>query len=171
MRVLVHQQFHLGHHYQYLAHLLPSMIPLVDEIVVAITPDGASSPEFRSFLAPFDSHVQFDVTLPAADPRLLRQERWRLHNDLRRAVRRSRPDYVLVPSGDAHATFLPMFHLAGAGALPYKCPAEFGIHYGLGTAAVRSQDKIKDWVQRKNFTWSGANRIHVVSFLFYEQFR
>lgn len=171
MRVLVHQQFHLGHHYQYLAHLLPSLIPLVDEVVVAITPAGAASVEFRSFLASFDTHVQFDVILPVADPSLPRKQRWRLHNDLRRAVRRTRPDYVLVPSGDAQATFLPVFHLSGLGALPYHCPAEFGIHYGLGTGAVGMPAKIKDWIQRKNFVWSGANRIHVVSFLFYEQLR
>ena len=171
MRVLVHQQFHLGHHYQYLSHLLPSLIPLVDEVVVAITPAGASSVEFGAFLAAFEGRVQFEVILPVADPSLPRKERWRLHNDLRRAVRRTRPDYVLVPSGDAQATFLPVFHLTGLGALPDNCPAEFGIHYGLGTGAVRIQAKIKDWIQRKNFVWSGANRIHVVSFLFYEQFR
>ena len=171
MRVLVHQQFHLGHHYQYLAHLLPSLIPLVDEVVVALTAAGASSSEFRAFLEPFATRVQFDMSLPTADPRLLRKERWRLHNDLRRAVRRTRADYVLVPSGDAQATFLPVFHLTGLGALPHNCPVEFGIHYGLGTGAVGIQAKFKDWIQRKSFVWSGANRIHVVSFLFYEQFR
>jgi glycosyltransferase involved in cell wall biosynthesis len=171
VRVLVHQQFHLGHHYQYVAHLLPSLIPLVDEVVVAITPDGASSTEYRAFLAPFEPRVGFDVILPDATPSLPRKQRWRLHNDLRCAVRRTRPDYVLVPSGDAQATFLPVFHLAGLGALPYHCPAEFGIHYGLGIGAVGMLAKIKDWLQRKNFVWSGANRVHVVSFLFYEQFR
>ena len=171
MRVLIHQQFHLGHHYQYLTHLLPPLISLADEVIVAITALGSSSIEFQTFLAPFKPRVQFDASLPPADPRLVRKERWRLHNDLRHAVRRHRPDYVLVPSGDAQATFMPVFHLAGFGAVPYRCPAEIGIHYGLGSASVGIVPRAKDWLQRKNFVWSGIHRIHVVSFLFYEQLR
>ena len=59
MRILIDQQFHQGHHYQYVGHLLPSLVE-AGEVVVATTGEGQASKEFESFLAPFADRVRFD---------------------------------------------------------------------------------------------------------------
>ena len=63
MRVLIDQQFHRGHHYHYIAHLLPALIRAVDDVVVAVTPVGLASEEFQSILASFAPHVRFEPIL------------------------------------------------------------------------------------------------------------
>ena len=88
MRVLVYQQFHPGHHYAYLHHLLPRLARVADEVVVALTPEGRASPEFATFLEPFEGLVRFDATLPSGHDRVIKNQRFRVYLDLRHAVRR-----------------------------------------------------------------------------------
>ena len=168
MKVLIDQQFHLGHHYQYLAHLLPALTQMVPEVVVAITAAGRASTEFSSFLTEFTQHVTFMPVLPEASPGVPLNERWRVHQDLREVVRRVRPDYVLIPSGDAQSTLMAPFHLSGLGSVPGRIPCEIGIHFGLGAAATSPKARLKDKAIQMNLALSGARRVHVVNFLFYE---
>ena len=169
MRVLVHQQFHLGHHYIYLSHLLPRLRDIAADVVVALTPAGLKSAEFAAFLEPLVDRITFDPSLPEADTRALMMERWRLHGDLRKTVRRVKPDYVLVPSGDAHATAMSAFNVAGLGAVPGHVPCELGVHFGLGSGAADAKAKVRDRLNQLSLAASGLTRVHFVNHLFYEQ--
>lgn len=171
MRVLIDQQFHLGHHYQYLNQLLPTLIPLVDEVVVAITEAGRGSQEFASFLAPFERTVRIESVLPYANPGVPMGERLRVHRDLRRIVRDLAPDYVLIPSGDAQVTAMPLFRVSGLGAVPGRIPCELGIHFGTGSVGPRLTDRLRDVLNRANLGATGAKRLHFVNHLFYERLR
>src|SRR3990172_9411957 len=163
MRVLVQQQFHPGHFYQYAAYLLPAVLECTNDVVVAVTPQGFRSTEFESYLAPFSGKVRFDTSLPDADPALPLAERLKVHRVLRRTVRAVAPDYVLIPSGDAESTFMSAYRIAGAGSVPSRVPCELGIHYGSG--------RPRDWLTTLNFLASGATRVHLVNHLYYEQVR
>ena len=88
MRVLIYQQFHPGHHYRFLHHLIPALAQVADDIVVALTPEGRASDEFRLLLEPHAAIARFDATLPPGLERVLKQETWQLHTDMRDAVRR-----------------------------------------------------------------------------------
>ena len=79
MRILIDQHFHLGHHYHYIAHLLPALLAQQDEAIVAVTPEGMRSSEFVEILKPFAERVQFEPRLTAASPWLPLHERWRVH--------------------------------------------------------------------------------------------
>lgn len=171
MRVLIYQQFHLGHHYQYVAFLLPELVRVVDKVIVAITPAGQASAEYQSFLAPFEDRVTFAPVVPPASPGTPLSERWRTHRDLRRLVWEVGPDYVLIPSGDAQTTMMAPWRLSGAGALPGHIPCEVGIHFGLGSAASGFSTKVKDGLFGLDLALSGARRIHLVNFMFYEGLR
>jgi glycosyltransferase involved in cell wall biosynthesis len=171
MRVLIDQQFHLGHHYQYLAHLLPALTPLVDEVVVATTREGQTSDQFQSLLAPFSTQVRFEPILPAASPWMPMGERWRLHRDLRRVVRQLAPDYVLLPSGDGQSTAMGLFRVVGLGAVPGGRPCEVGIHFGSGRAAVGRSARVRDVLNRLNLSTASVRRVHLVNLLFYEDVR
>src|SRR4051812_48751086 len=98
MKVLVYQQLHAGHYYYYLHFLLPALLEITDDVVVAITDEGRRSAEFADMLAPFASSVTFDTGSPSGHGRAMKRERWKLHTDLRDAVIRTKPDYVLAPS-------------------------------------------------------------------------
>ena len=63
MRLLIHQQYHLGHHYHYVAHLLPALMGHVEDIVVAVTEQGRHSPEFDALLAPYSPNAMVGFTI------------------------------------------------------------------------------------------------------------
>jgi len=171
MRILIDQHFHLGHHFHYIAHLLPALLAQQDEVIVAVTPEGLRSSEFGEILKPFAERVQFEPLLTAASPWLPLSERWRVHRELRAAVKRTKPDYVLIPSGDAQTTAMSGYRGLGQGALPGRTPCEVGIHFGLGSAASTTPDHIRDTLNRINLSMCGAERVHIVNLLFYETSR
>lgn len=170
MRVLIEQQFHLGHHYQYVAHLLPALSRLVDEVVVAITPAGCASKEFASSLAPFSDRVRFEAILPEATPSYPMGERLEVHRALRRAVTAIAPDYVLIPSGDAQVTAMALYRWTARGSLPNPVPCEVGIHFGSGRDAG-AKTRFRDLLNGVNLGLSGCKRIHLVNHLFWERVR
>lgn len=168
MKVLVHEQHHIGHHYNYLRHLLPRLADLVEEVVVAITPEGQRSEEFQTFLAPLEGRLSFAPILPEADARTPLRERWRLHRTLRHTVKQLKPDYVLAPTGDSYSTVMGLYRLAGVGGLPGRVPAEVGIHFGLGAAARTGGERLRDHVRAWGLLLAGWRRVHFVNLLYHE---
>ncbi len=168
MKVLVDQQFHLGHHYHYIAHLLPGLIGRGDDVVVAVTQEGLESVEFNNLLARFSDAVRFEPILPYASPSIPMGERAKVHRDLRDLVKTARPDYVLIPSGDAQTTAMAWWHCTGRGAVPGHVPCEVGIHLGSGRAASTPAKRLRDVANRLNLGLSGARRVHLMNLLFYE---
>jgi glycosyltransferase involved in cell wall biosynthesis len=169
MRVLVYQQFHPGHHYAYLHHLLPHLIDVTSDVVVAITREGLESREFATYLAPFNDRVRFDASLPQGHERVVKNQRFRVYLDVRTAVRRIRPDHVLIPSGDPHTTVMGLFRLAGLGGMPRRCPAEIGIHFGHGAADAGGRAAFRERLNEAKLALAGWDRVHLVNLLFYEQ--
>src|SRR3954471_15615827 len=92
VRVLLYEQWHSGHHYHYLHHLLPSLIALVDEVVVAVTPYGRESIEFKNLVEPLAGRVRIEACVPAANQAMGLGDRPRIHRNLRETVERVRPD-------------------------------------------------------------------------------
>jgi glycosyltransferase involved in cell wall biosynthesis len=170
MRVLIDQQYHLGHHYHYIAHLLPTLVETAGEVIVAVTPQGLESEEFTNFLATFSPQVRFLPILPNAKPWLPLDERVRVHRALRDAVREQRPDYVLMPSGDAQATAMASYRGLLQGTLPDRVPCEAGIHLGTG-ASGSGVRRALDVLNAINLACSGLRRVHVVNLLFLEFIR
>jgi glycosyltransferase involved in cell wall biosynthesis len=168
MRVLVYEQFHSGHYYHFVRYLLPELLKITDDVVVSITRQGRESTEFAAILAPFLGQVTFDATLPYGHDRVIRDEKWKLHADLREAVRRNEPDYVLLPSGDQQTRVMGLFRLAGLGGLPGRCPGEVGIHMGRG-AGASDLGQIRDRVDEFRLACSGWTRVHVMNLLFHER--
>src|SRR5262249_51795816 len=120
--------------------LLPSLVDLVGTVDVAITSEGRNSFEFQTYLAPLEDRVAFHPVLALERP----TDRLRLHLNLREAVRRFRPEYVLVPSGDAETSPMGLFRTWGRGALPGDPLGEVGIHYGYGTREAGCKAQAKD---------------------------
>lgn len=169
MRILVYQHFHPGHHLSFVGHLLPALGELGAEVVVALTEEGLASQEFEQFLAAHREWVRFDASLPPWRDRVTRNRRLQMHLDLRNEIRRCRPDYVLVPSGDQHTIMMGLFHLTGLGGLPGGRPGEVGIHWGRGHGATTPKERVKDVVDWLKLALAGWDQVHVANPLFYEQ--
>ena len=165
MKTLIVENMHRGHYYGYLRYILPPLADLVDSVDVAITAEGRNSPEFQADLAALEDRVTFHSTLPSVAPK----DRLRLHRNLRDAVRRFRPDYVLVPSGDAQTSPMGLFRLLGRGGLPGGAQGEVGIHYGYGSREIGRRDQAKDLFFLATQHVSSWRRIHFANLLFYEK--
>jgi len=170
MRVLIHQQAHLGHHYQYVGHLLPSLLSASNDVVVAVTPAGLASEEFGSYLKAFSGRVQFEPALPETSPAYAFRDRLAAYRSLRESVTQFQADHVLIPSGDAQATAMAAHRVIGQGAVPGRIPCEVGIHFGVGRASSSVKGTIRDKLNLWNLGLSGS-KVHLVNLLFYEEAR
>lgn len=168
MRVLVHEQFHFGHFYQYVHHLLPLLIDLVDEVIVPVPDKNRETVEFSSLIGPFLGRISIDSNLPYEVPKMTVRQRIRLHGNLRDAIRRIRPDYVFIPSADGQTSAIGFFRLCGLGDLSRNVPVEAGIHYGLGKTAISFRDRMKDALYYQTFLLSPWTNIHFVNAALYE---
>jgi glycosyltransferase involved in cell wall biosynthesis len=168
MRVLLYEQFHSGHYYHCHHHILPRLIGLVDEVVVAVTPLGRSSSEFKSLLEPFADSVHIDDSVPMVNPQMAMGDRFQMYANLCAAVDRVRPDYVLVPTADGQTTAMGLSRLMGRGRLPHKARGQAGVHFGLGPAKVTAKDHAKDFFYETTWRLSTWEKIHVNNMSLYE---
>lgn len=171
MRVLILEQEFQGHHYLYLSHIIPALAGLVDEVVVATTERGARSLEYEKLLAPLADRFTLDASLPPSDPSLSLRTRFELRRNINDAVRRVKPDYLLVPSGDGPTLAMGLARAAGRGGVPGRIPAEVGIHYGYGLAEVGAKNRLKDLIYAQAQRLSPWEKIHYVSLTNYEWIR
>src|SRR5262249_2194138 len=114
---------------------------------------------------------RIESALPYASPGLPMKERLRVHRDLRKIVREFAPDYVLIPSGDAQVTAMPLFRFSGLGTVPGRIPCELGIHFGAASVGPSFRDRARAAPNRRNLGATGATRLHFVNPLFYERLR
>ena len=68
MKVQIFEQFHAGHYTNYIEHLLPALIrliekKLIEKIIVTITPTHLHSRAFQEQLAEYSDWVEFDASL------------------------------------------------------------------------------------------------------------
>ncbi len=168
MRVMLFEQWHAGHHFQYVAALIPPLLEMGVDVVVAICPRGRSSREFTSLIAPHLPQITIDSSVPDAIPSMpLRQRAWLMKN-LRDAIKRSKPDHVLAPSADGQTTLMGPLRLLGLGALPAGAVGEAGIHYGLGAAARSFSEHFKSLVYEVSCAAATWDRLHFVNPIMYE---
>jgi glycosyltransferase involved in cell wall biosynthesis len=168
MRVLLYEQFHAGHYYHCLHHILPRLIGLVDEVVVAVTPLGRASAEFKSLLEQFADSVRFYDSVPTVNPRTTMRDRFQMYGNLCATVDQVRPDYVLVPSADGQTTAMGLSRLGGRGSLPHKAHGQAGVHFGLGPAKVTAKDHARELFYETTWRLSTWEKIHVNNMSLYE---
>lgn len=170
MRVLVYEQYYKGHFYQYVHHILPLLTSLVDEVIVAVTAEGRKSPEFASLLKPFSDQVDIYSDVLRDDPGNGINQKIKTYYNLFDTVKRIRPDYVFIPSGDRHTLGAASSWLRGlSNKLPGNIPAEVGIHFGLGNVDVDFRDRIKAFIRYQSYLFSSWANIHFVNAFLYEK--
>lgn len=168
MRVMLFEQWFAGHHFHYIATLIPPLLEMGVEVVVAISPRGHNSREFKSLIAPYLPRITLDSSVPDALPWMPIRQRARLLQNLRDAVTRNAPDHVLAPSADGQTTAMGPLRLLGLGSLPGGAIGEAGIHIGLGAAARNFKERSKSRVYEVSCAASSWDRLHFVNPITYE---
>ena len=96
LRVLFYEPTHTGHHFPYLARMLPGFLRLPIHPILATTPGGLASHEFATTLAPLASGLEL---LPCCELRSYRssyQDGWQRYAELKRTIRQVQPDHVCI---------------------------------------------------------------------------
>jgi hypothetical protein len=138
--------------------------------VVAITKPAIESEHFKVTLGKHRAlrNVQFEGCVPPADGSLPTRERLALLMNLRDAISRTKPDYVLVPSADGPTLAMGILGHAGITLLPKGIPSEATLHYGYGPAAVTVRHFLKETAYRVAYSGCSWTHLNFVNFLFFE---
>ncbi len=132
MRLLIYQPTHTGHHLAYLGRMLPGVLELPVQVVLATTPEAVASDEFRLSLASFEAKLEV-LTCCTTPPRgVLANARHRT-KQLLQAIERVKPDHVAAAYIDGIWQILAMRSLLGRRPWPKSLPVE-GWIYRVGFA-------------------------------------
>ena len=168
MRVLVFEQWRGGHYFNYLTHLIPRLSELAGDVVVAMTERAASDFEPTLRARGAFQNVRFDTSVPEAAPALPARERSKVLGNLRDAVARHAPDYLLVPSADAQTLALGALGHLRIPVLPAHLTSEATFHQGYGPAIAKPKHVLKELAYTLAYSGCTWTRLNFVSFLYYE---
>ena len=170
MRVLVFEQWHGGHYFNYLEYLIPRLLELADEVVVTLTQRAISSDRFQTQLLPVAAlpRVRFEASVPQADPRLPASERLQLLRNVRAAVHQTRPDYLMLPSADAQTLAMGALGHFGIDMLPRGLTSEATFHNGYGPATTSRKQMLKEFIYRTAYSGCTWTHLSFVNFLYLE---
>lgn len=147
MHVLLFEPNHRGHHFVYLARLLPGMLRLPVKITVGTTTEALESREFRLSLAKYRANLDFwtGCQPPRGHPV---QKAIRRIGELRTALNAIRPEYVGLIYGDGLWQLLTLLSLVGIRVIPRSMPAEAWLYRGGFTYedAVSLPHRFRRWL-------------------------
>ena len=129
MHVLLFEPNHRGHHFPYLARLLPGILRLPVRVTLATTPEALKSREFEMSLAGFGDRISF-WTGCRPPQRTFVQKAWCRVADLRRALRQTRPDAVGLMYGDGLWQIITALDLLGQCPIPRSVTAAAWLYRG-----------------------------------------
>lgn len=173
MKVLLFEQWHGGHYFNYLDHLIPPLSRIATEVVVLV---NKSAPHVDNYAIKVSKHrdianVTIHEALTPLNPNLNAYTRIAAARALFSAISKFKPDYTLVPSADAQ--IMPLSALSRVGCLPraYREGLETTVHYGYATAPQSLAQKFKKALYDASYASVPVRKLNFVNFLYYERFR
>lgn len=100
MRLAIYEPDPTGHHFAYVALMVPALTELASELVL-ITPQSAvDSPEFQLHLAKVANRFRVETAIDPPPRSHSPLSSWRQLRSLRRLLQRIGPDHLYIPYGD-----------------------------------------------------------------------
>jgi glycosyltransferase involved in cell wall biosynthesis len=127
MRVLIVEQNHIGHYYNYDRLVIDALRAIGVDVVLAITPDGFTSDEFRVHLSSAAAGVDVRPILRPGRGGILNGIRDAVAN-VNRAVKEIRPDVMYVVTADGIAQAAGLARMAGLLSVPKHVYCECSIN-------------------------------------------
>ncbi len=149
VKLLLYQPNHTGHHYAYLGAMLPGLLELPVELVLATTRVGVESEEFACSLSPYRDRLRIE-TCCTPPPKSSWRNGCHRAQELVAAVKAIKPDHVFVLYGDGIWQVLGTWSLLGYRPLPRGLPIEAWLYRG-GFAYERCRG-LGSWLKRWLFS-------------------
>ncbi len=172
MKVLLFEQFHGGHYFNYLNCLIPAIRPLCDELVVATTATASQAAGAPRLTLPeaLSASVSWEIGVPEVSPGLDARARMASAQSLAWMMSRHQPDHTLVPSADSVGLGFALPRPVGWRRWARPLTAELTFHYGYGSSAITGKQRIKEFVYQSMYRWQNVSRMNFVNFQYYEDF-
>jgi glycosyltransferase involved in cell wall biosynthesis len=142
MHILFYEPTHTGHHYAYLARMLPGFLSLPVRVTIAISQEGLDSKEFEKTLAPLKELVTVHVGCTPASGGVFKKSLHKVR-ELADLVKNLSPDHVYVMYGDGIWQILTGLSLIGVRPLPKTPPFEAWVYRGDFASPRRDSWKSK----------------------------
>jgi glycosyltransferase involved in cell wall biosynthesis len=169
MRLMFYEPNYTGHHFAYLARMLPGFRELPVEIVVATTPQALESTEYAKTLAPLAGSLQITPICSPPPRSPLRNARHRFA-ELVRAIGTIRPDHVMVCYADGIWDVACAHALLGRRPWPRELVVEGWIYRGRFGDAVdrRLRSRLRRRLFRQLLRQGLFRRLHIDHELLYD---
>lgn len=169
MRVLFYQPNYQGHHFAYLARMLPGFIKLPIEIVVATVPQAIESEEFRKTLSPLSDSIKFATCCTTA-PRRPLSNAWHRLRGLIHAINVTQPDHVIVSYADGIWDLACAQTICGRRPWPRDLVVEGCIYRGRFGDMVdtRKKSELRRWLFKRLLSLGLFHRLYLHHELLYQ---
>lgn len=143
MRTVVYEPQYTGHHFAYLAHLLPALAELTSDVILVTSEIGATSKQFELHLKPHAANFE---TAPLVGGTWHRGRRAapKLYRGFRAIVKQLRPENLYVPYGDGIGLGCGLATLLGRKPWPASTSAEVLFLRG---SYIRQGSGLYSWIR------------------------
>jgi glycosyltransferase involved in cell wall biosynthesis len=169
MRLMFYAPQHTGHHFAYLARMLPAFIGLPVEIVVATTERALESNEYARTLAPLAASIRF-VPCCTPSPRSAGRNAWHRFRELVKAIRVVEPGHVAVCYADGIWEAACLSTMAGRRPWPRELVVEGWIYRGRfgEMSETQMRARARRWLFLRLLKSGLFHRLHLDHELLYE---
>jgi glycosyltransferase involved in cell wall biosynthesis len=148
MRLLFYEPDHTGHHFAYLARMLPGFVELPIDVSIVTTRRALESVEYAKLLAPFGDRLEMIPSAMPAPRKPVANARHRLR-ELADAIRAARPDHVAVCYADGLWEQAYLAALVGRRPWPRELVVEGWLY--RGRFAEANDRRLKSRLRRPMF--------------------
>jgi glycosyltransferase involved in cell wall biosynthesis len=173
MKLQVFEQFHGGHHTNYIMALLPDLARLVkesiiEEAIVTITERHLETLQQIYNCEEVCECVKFDTALPEVAPNVSLRGRMQIAAQVIQAVERNKPTHFLSTSADYESLFLAARNCLKLRSTPKDLFSLGILHYGYAGRSLTFAERVKQAVYMNAWKHANWSRMLMVNPLMYE---
>ncbi|MBC23718.1 MAG: hypothetical protein CMJ32_07365 [Phycisphaerae bacterium] len=162
MKLLIYEPNHTGHHFAYLARMLPGVTGLPIDIIVATKPRAIESDEFDKTLKDFGDRLEYVTCCSDAPGTTLGNARHRA-NEFLRTLELTRPDHAWIMYGDGLWQILAVNNRLNTNPIASRIPIEAWLYRGGFSypTATGFGDRMKRLLFRRLARKRGFTALHL----------
>lgn len=161
MKLLIYSPQYTGHHFAYLARLLPAVVELPIDIQLLTTPEAVASDEYESIRS-FETRILVSPDLTYSGGTALANGLFR-YRQLRDSLKKHRPDHVFITYADGLWPLVAIDAILRCPSWKPGCVVEGWVYRG-GFAydnRRRLADPVKRWLMKRLLAAGRFGRLHI----------
>lgn len=171
MKVLIYEPSFTGHRLQYVRIMINALVKLADEVVFVTSNDVPESAQYKTHIQDLEGIFTLDASISRNSGNLVGHAINSVRSFLL-AIKQHKPVHVYVPYADGFAQILGLFRFMGLAKIDKNMRLEILImraEYFPNTEGWKT--KIKNWFWFKMIDCSGAEIVHFLNSVVYENIK